>query len=430
MKSLLVLAALLFVVTQVESHGHNHGHDHGHHHGHDHGHHHGHAHDHGHDHGHGHEHEPNPAFKYSRAANEKPPQQQQQHHGHSHDDETHHVHSHNDEPSSQKFEKNKEAAHTKMSIALYAMSSTLLISIAPFFILFLIPIKNKSLENQSLLKVLLAFASGSLLGDAFLHLIPHALSPHDHSSDDHSHSHEADAHDHSASTGVGLWILAGIMAFLLVEKLVRNLKGGEHGHSHGGPAPATVVNSSDEASKTKRKDATKPATESKKDESKDDKKAKEVTTTEEIQVAGYLNLAADFAHNFTDGLAIGASYLAGHQIGLVTTLTILFHEVPHEIGDFAILIQSGCSKKKAILLQLVTALGALSGTFLSLVFESAMSGFATSCILPFTAGGFIYIATVSILPELKESSGFFQSLKEVLALCTGIFIMVIIVLIE
>ena len=61
-----------------------------------------------------------------------------------------------------------------------------------------------------------------------------------------------------------------------------------------------------------------------------------------------MNLAADFAHNFTDGLAIGASYLAGHNIGLITTLTILFHEVPHEIGDFAILIQSGCTKRKVI----------------------------------------------------------------------------------
>ena len=69
----------------------------------------------------------------------------------------------------------------------------------------------------------------------------------------------------------------------------------------------------------------------------------------DIKIAGYLNLVADFAHNFTDGLAIGASYLAGHNIGLVTTLTILFHEVPHEIGDFAILIQSGCSKKKVFI---------------------------------------------------------------------------------
>lgn len=146
----------------------------------------------------------------------------------------------------------------------------------------------------------------------------------------------------------------------------------------------------------------------------------------EINIAGYLNLAADFAHNFTDGLAIGASFLAGQNIGIITTATILFHEVPHEIGDFAILIQSGCSKKKAIFLQLLTALGALSGTILSLVFESAMTGFASSCILPFTAGGFMYIATVSIIPELKESSSILQSIKELVALACGILMMVII----
>lgn len=63
-------------------------------------------------------------------------------------------------------------------------------------------------------------------------------------------------------------------------------------------------------------------------------------------MSGYLNLAADFTHNFTDGLAIGASFLVGPAVGAVTTITILLHEVPHEIGDFAILVQSGCTKKK------------------------------------------------------------------------------------
>lgn len=66
----------------------------------------------------------------------------------------------------------------------------------------------------------------------------------------------------------------------------------------------------------------------------------------DIKVSGYLNLAADFTHNFTDGLAIGASFLVGPAVGMVTTITILLHEVPHEIGDFAILVQSGCTKKK------------------------------------------------------------------------------------
>lgn len=67
---------------------------------------------------------------------------------------------------------------------------------------------------------------------------------------------------------------------------------------------------------------------------------------DDIKVAGYLNLAADFTHNFTDGLAIGASYLAGRSVGIVTTFTVLIHEIPHEIGDFAILIQSGCNRRK------------------------------------------------------------------------------------
>lgn len=65
-------------------------------------------------------------------------------------------------------------------------------------------------------------------------------------------------------------------------------------------------------------------------------------------MSGYLNLAADFTHNFTDGLAIGASFLVGPAVGFVTTLTILLHEVPHEIGDFAILVQSGCTKRKVV----------------------------------------------------------------------------------
>jgi zinc transporter 7 len=145
----------------------------------------------------------------------------------------------------------------------------------------------------------------------------------------------------------------------------------------------------------------------------------------DIKIAGYLNLAADFAHNLTDGLAIGASYLAGNSIGLITTLTILFHEVPHEIGDFAILIQSGCSRRKAMSLQLVTALGAFTGTLISLAADG-VSDATSSWILPFTAGGFIYIATVSVIPELLEGSSLKQSIKEIIALVFGVFIMVVI----
>jgi len=126
---------------------------------------------------------------------------------------------------------------------LAALLSTALISAAPFFILFFIPLNNAK-EHESLLKVLLSFASGGLLGDAFLHLIPHALSPHHtHTEEGHSHVHEhhdhhhhhhseGHAHDHTQEMIIGLWVLAGIVAFLLVEKLVRLMKGEGHAHGH------------------------------------------------------------------------------------------------------------------------------------------------------------------------------------------------------
>ncbi|MFW8314679.1 ZIP family metal transporter, partial [Klebsiella pneumoniae] len=82
---------------------------------------------------------------------------------------------------------------------------------------------------------------------------------------------------------------------------------------------------------------------------------------------------------------IGASYLAGNSIGIVTTINILLHEVPHEIGDFAILIKSGCSRRKAMLLQLVTAVGALSGNALALIGGNSAESNTAPWILPFTA---------------------------------------------
>lgn len=277
---------------------------------------------------------------------------------------------------------------------------------------------------QPRLKILLAFASGGLLGDAFLHLIPHAIVPHSHHGEEehhhhhHDHHHEGEEEGHHHDMSVGLWVLSGIITFLAVEKGVRLLKGG-HGHSHAAETKVNTVEMKKKEVKLNDKQtiAKKPDVKSKKQE-KD----------AEITVSGYLNLAADFTHNFTDGLAIGASYLAGNSIGIVTTITILLHEVPHEIGDFAILIKSGCSKRKAMALQLVTAVGAITGTIISLL---GSSGEAAPWVLPFTAGGFIYIATVSVLPELlEESTKLGQSLKEITALLAGVGLMVVISALE
>lgn len=125
----------------------------------------------------------------------------------------------------------------------------------------------------------------------------------------------------------------------------------------------------------------------------------------------------------------GASYLAGQGVGIVTTITILLHEVPHEIGDYAILIQSGCSRKNAMMLQLTTAVGALVGTVISLLFQGSVEETGSSWVLPFTAGGFIYIALVSVIPELLNESKpqkLMQSLLEIAALLGGVYMMVLI----
>ncbi|KAM8716474.1 hypothetical protein ACLKA7_003364 [Drosophila subpalustris] len=379
----------------------------------------------------------NPSFKYSREANENfdarqapPVDHDHDHHEHDHHDHDHHGHDHDHHGHHDHHEHHhqhaKPAPLDMKSIWLHSIGSTLLISAAPFVLLYIIPLDNSEAMKPRL-KVLLAFASGGLLGDAFLHLIPHATHPHSHGEHGHDHDHghhhhehhEGEGHAHAHDMSVGLWVLGGIVAFLSVEKLVRILKGGSggHGHSHGSPKPKPVVKDKEPASGDKKKSSPKP---NKAVAKKDDDEG-------EVEISGYLNLAADFAHNFTDGLAIGASYLAGNSIGIVTTITILLHEVPHEIGDFAILIKSGCSRRKAMLLQLVTALGALAGTALALLGAGSSDGSSAPWVLPFTAGGFIYIATVSVLPELlEESTKLKQSLKEIVALLTGVALMIVI----
>ena len=350
-----------------------------------------------------HDHDEPPSFKYSEKANSRQMQDDLgvskviDHHTHGHND---HDHNHDHQ------EKSVLSDEAYKEVIVKAVTSTLIISAAPFFVLFLVPLDNTK-ECESVLKILLSFASGGLLGDAFLHLIPHALVPYVHESEEahshtHSHDHDNEEVNHVHDISVGLCVLLGIVVFLIVEKAVRIIKT-DHSHVHVHNVKENKNNKSQKSSKEK---------EPKKPEN-------------EIKIAGYLNLVADFLHNFTDGLAIGASYLAGKNIGYITTFTILLHEVPHEIGDFAILIQSGYSKRKAMMLQLTTAIGALLGTYVSLLAEG-MGDIATKWILPFTAGGFIYIATVSVIPELLTDTNFRQSVKEIIALLFGVYMMVLI----
>lgn len=153
----------------------------------------------------------------------------------------------------------------------------------------------------------------------------------------------------------------------------------------------------------------------------------EASKQRESLVAGYLNLAADAAHNFTDGLLLGGAYTKGFWTGVPTTLAILMHEVPHEVGDIAILMQAGFAKSDAIRAQLCTAFGALAGTLVAIATGEQQA----DLLLNFTAGGFIYVATVDVLPPLlAQPSSAFQTAMQMLAMCTGVAMMVIVIAFE
>lgn len=252
----LTVSLLLFKALLVRGHSHGHSHEeHDHGHGHSHG-------DHDHDHGHGHGEHLHPDdyahedhrhlyYRPQENAEEEHEHEEHEHEEHEHEEHEHKEHEHHEHHAHDAGSAKKQEAETKhdhhhhskpalkrfdLSTWINAIGATLLISAAPFLLLFLIPLEKNTEAQKPLLKVLLSFASGGLLGDAFLHLIPHAVSPHSHGGgEDDGHSH---GHDHDRGMIVGLWVLAGIITFLIVEKVVRYVKGGHsHSHSHGVPVP-------------------------------------------------------------------------------------------------------------------------------------------------------------------------------------------------
>jgi len=144
-----------------------------------------------------------------------------------------------------------------------------------------------------------------------------------------------------------------------------------------------------------------------------------------VDAAGYLNLIANGFDNFTHGLAIGASFLVGHKVGLLTTFVIFIHEIPHEICDYAILVNSGFTRLDAVKAQSSVSLFGLLGTITALYIRSMETLNAkTVWILPFSAGGFLYIALVSLLPEILNSqTKWSDSLGQIACVMLGITFM-------
>lgn len=121
----------------------------------------------------------------------------------------------------------------------------------------------------------------------------------------------------------------------------------------------------------------------------------------DVHTFTYLNLIGDGVHNFTDGLIIAASFTTDIKLGIVTTLAVILHEVPQEMGDFGILVYGGFSKSKALLFNFLCALTAVLGAVVGYALSGITENFSLF-LISFTAGGFIYIAASDLLPELHK----------------------------
>ncbi len=137
---------------------------------------------------------------------------------------------------------------------------------------------------------------------------------------------------------------------------------------------------------------------------------------------GYISLITDSLHNFTDGVLIAAAWMASPEVGIATTLAVVVHEIPQEISDFGVLLHAGFSKRKALFLNFFAACSAILGGVLTLTLGT-LSEKVLTYILPFAAGGFIYLAGSDLIPELNRERSVKKSLIQFAAIIAGLVLM-------
>eukprot|EP00056_Hartaetosiga_gracilis_P013451 m.221988 g.221988 ORF g.221988 m.221988 type:complete len:688 (+) comp13848_c0_seq6:3149-5212(+) len=277
--------------------------------------------------------------------------------------------------------------------------------------------------NNHLLIVLMSLSIGTLLGDAFLHLVPHAIGAHDHDA--------ADAHGHSAEEGDPfsfLWkmlvALGGFYMFFVVEISLAKFTGGvTHEHHHGrhhNNSPhhdhemchleleemTSVIQSHPETIDELKKEH--------KEHEKEHHKHDGESAHHIARSSALLVLYGDAIHNFVDGLAIAASFSTSVIVGVSTTVAIICHEVPHEIGDFAILLDSGMTVKKALTYNFISSLTCFAGVVIGLA--ATNSDNSEPWFLALAAGLFVYIAVSDITPHVLQHVVTAKSFKKAFSL--------------
>lgn len=222
------------------------------------------------------------------------------------------------------------------------------------------------MREKTLKKVVIyfvGFSAGALLGDVFLHLLPEAA-------------------EDGFGLLLGLYILLGILFSFVMEKLIH------WHHCHNMDCP----------DQHHRKSA-----------------------------LPYMNLFGDGIHNFLDGILIAGSYLVSVPVGVATTVAVILHEIPQELGDFGVLIHSGFKKGKALLFNFFSAALAFLGVII--VWLINVEGFRTF-LVPFTAGTFLYIGGSDLIPELHAEVPSWKSVFQLFVFVLGIAVMAILLLLE
>ena len=133
----------------------------------------------------------------------------------------------------------------------------------------------------------------------------------------------------------------------------------------------------------------------------------------------YLNLIGDGIHNFIDGMVIAASFLIGFSVGLATTVAVIFHELPQEMGDYGILVYGGFKRGRALLLNFVVALMVILGGISAVFFIETVEALS-GLLIAFAAGGFIYLAASELIPELHREKSFKKSALQFVIFILGI----------
>ncbi len=236
----------------------------------------------------------------------------------------------------------------------YTLASVVLVSLFSLVGIVLLLLKERILSYVVLL--LVSFSSGSLFGDAFIHLLPETVA------------------EHGFTVAVSIFVLCGIAGSFVVEKIIH----WRHVHY---PEQA------------------------------------------EMEAFAYMNLLGDAVHNLLDGVVIAAAYAVDIRVGVATTIAILFHEIPQEMGDFGVLIHGGVSRKRALFFNFVTALTALAGAVVTILLINLVDQVIVF-LIPFSAGTFIYIAGSDLIPQLHKEKAVRNSLLQLLFFSLGIAIMV------